>query len=54
MAIGGASVVSESALIVAPGPCFVIQYLVSFQALNHPAEENRSGCFTFLFPLSCC
>ena len=27
------------------GPCFVIQYLVSFYFCNHLAGEERAGCF---------
>ena len=46
------SVVVYSLFIVVPivcggfvfGPCFVIQYLVSF--CSHLAEEERAGCFT--------
>ena len=30
------------------GPCFVMQYLVSFIVCHYLAEEKRAGCFTFL------
>ena len=28
------------------GPCFIMQYLVSFLVCNHLAEEEKIGCFT--------
>ena len=30
------------------GPCFVVQYVVSFQFCNHLAGEERAGCFTLI------
>ena len=32
------------------GPCFVMQYLVSFLVCNHldTEERERAGCFTLL------
>ena len=53
------SVVVDSLFIVALndfvfGPCFVMQYLVSFLVLHYLAEEERAGCFTFIvFLMSC-
>ena len=46
------SVVFDSLFIVSPilfrgsvpGPCFVIQYLVSFLVFHHLYEEERTGC----------
>ena len=36
------------------GPCFVMQYLLSFLFCNNLAEEERAGCFTFIaFLLPC-
>ena len=35
-------------------PCFVLQYLVAFVFFNHPAGEERAGCYTLIvFLLSC-
>ena len=31
------------------GPCFVMQYRVSFLVFNPLAEEERAGCFTLLW-----
>ena len=28
------------------GPCFVMQFLVSFLVCNHLTEEEGAGCFT--------
>ena len=47
------SVVSKGFVI---GPCFVMQYLLSFLFCNYLAEEERAGCFTliaFLLPCGC-
>ena len=44
MAIGDGSVVSDSMLIVAPGPCFVIQYLLSCQQ-----RVTVTSCFVYNF-----
>ena len=30
------------------GPCFVVQYLVSFLVRNHLAGEERDGCLKLL------
>ena len=55
-------VVVVSLLIVAPivcggytnvfGPCFVVQYLVSFLVYNHLTWEERVGCLKLLL-MSC-
>ena len=40
------------------GPCFVMQYLVSFLVCCYLNEKERTGCFTFIFFLTsslwCC
>ena len=59
---GGDSVVVDSLFIVAPifcegfvfGPCFNMQYLVSFQICNHLAGEERAGYFTLIVSLMSC
>ena len=30
------------------GPCFVIQYFVSFQFCKHPYVEEGADCFTLI------
>ena len=36
------------------GPCFVIQYSMSFQPCNHIDGKERAGCFTLVvFLVSC-
>ena len=36
------------------GPCFIIQYFMSFQCCNHLDGEERGGCFALIvFLVSC-
>ena len=34
--------------------CFVIQYPLAFKFCNQFDEEERAGCFTFIFSLMVC